>query len=282
MTKILVTGSAGFVGKHVVAMLREAGHDIVEAQRASGDITEESTWAVFPPTDVVVHLAGRSFVPDSWADPGGFIKGNLLGMLGALGYCRTHGSRLVAMSSYLYGRPTQLPITEQAPLVATNPYAFSKKLAEETCTFFTSKFAVDAIVLRPFNVYGPGQTEQFLIPAIVCQAKRGGVIRVKDLEPRRDYVYIRDLVDAIAMSINAPCASAVVNIGTGISHSVAQVIQIIQDVYGTKLVVESEGERRTDEIMDTVADITEARRVLDWQPRFSLREGIGDMFRQDQ
>lgn len=260
-------------------VLREAGHETVERQSNAGDVADESTWLGFPSAEAVVHLAGKSFVPDSWDDPSAYVKTNLMGTMGALAYCRRHGARLVLLSSYMYGHPTRLPIDEAAELFATNPYALSKKLAEEACTFFAENFGVNVTVLRPFNVYGPGQSERFLIPSIFRQVKEGGIIRVKDLEPRRDYIYVSDLVDAVAKAVSIQHGYRVFNIGSGVSHSVAEVLELIESICGVPLRIESEGERRKDEVMDTVADISEAGRCLGWQPRFTLRDGLDDMFR---
>jgi len=281
LTSILVTGASGFIGRHLVPELRATGHEVVEAHRSLGDVADASTWSGFRRAEVVIHLAGKSFVPDSWADPVAFIRCNLLGTVAALDFSRQHGARLVYLSSYLYGEPERLPIPESAPLVARNPYALSKKLAEEACRFYAESFGVTVTVLRPFNVYGPGQAEHFLIPSIVRQVKAGGEIRVKDLEPKRDYVHVRDVVHAIARAIPRRHDFGVFNVGSGTSHSVAELIQTVQETCGTQLPVRADGERRKDEIMDTVADISEAARRLQWRPRFTLREGMRQMLGRD-
>ena len=255
---------------------------MIAVNSRSGDAGDTSTWTSFPSSDVLIHLAARSFVPDSWADPMLYMRTNLLGTVAALEYCRKHNARLVFMSSYMYGDPDKLPIDEHATLVAKNPYALSKKLAEEACSFFVGAFGVDVIVLRPFNVYGPGQSEMFLVPSIISQVTRRSVISVKDLEPKRDYVYVRDVVDAIASAVNGPAGFNVFNIGSGTSHSVGELIRTVQDVWQTDLGVVSAEERRKDEIMNTVADIREAESQLGWIPRFTLRQGLEDMYRQGQ
>ena len=277
MTSILVSGSSGFIGSHLLPVLRSAGHETIPITRQSGDVADESMWKTLPRAEVVIHLAGKSFVPDSWKDPSAFIATNLLGTVGALEYCRKHQARLVFVSSYMYGDPSRLPIDEQAPLVAKNPYAFSKMLAEEACSFFGERFGIDVIVLRPFNVFGEGQSEAFLIPSIIKQVRQRRPINVKDLRPKRDYLYVSDMVDAIFRAVRGPKGFNVLNVGSGMSHSVADVIEIVQDVWHTDLPVVSAEEQRQDEIMDVVADIRKAGRELDWKPRFSLREGLEDM-----
>ena len=274
MSRVLVTGATGFIAGHLIPRLRAAGFDVVEAGRASGDTADEATWRRFPTCDVVVHLAAKSFVPESWETPGLFVRTNLLGTVEALEYCRAHRARLVYLSSYMYGDVAQQPISESTPVAANNPYALSKKLAEEACAFYAERFNVAATILRPFNIYGPGQSGAFLVPSILNQLNAGREIHVKDLEPRRDYVYVADLVEAIIKAFGRAHGFDVFNVGSGTSHSVAEVIRTIQDVWGTDLPVRSDGVRRKDEIMDTVADIARARLDLGWRPKFTLRQGL--------
>ncbi len=274
MTRILVTGATGFVGKHLVPKLIALRHDVIEVNSQSGDIAAAATWLKFPQAEVLIHLAGKTFVPDSWADPAGFIKCNLLGTIAALDYCKASSARLVFLSSYLYGNPHKLPIPETSPLVANNPYALSKKLAEDACHFYAGKFGVSITILRPFNVYGPGQQDHFLIPSIIRQINTSNAIQVNDLVPRRDYVYISDLVDVIVKAINLQKGISIFNVGSGVSYSVAEVVQIIQELKNTSMPVMSREGRRKSEVMDTVADITLVSQVLGWAPRWTLLEGI--------
>ena len=253
---------------------RENGSEVITATRASGDIEDEATWRAFPQADVVVHLAGKSFVPASWHEPKEFLRSNFLGTIAAVDYCRQHHARLVFLSSYAYAVRTARPIPESAPLHATTPYALTKQLAEEVCHFFAEHYGVNVTVLRPFNVYGADQGASFLIPSIIRAIENGETIRVRDLEPRRDYVHVDDVVRAMFAATTGPSGYSVFNIGSGISHSVAEVIALIQKAWGTTLSVQSDGERRTNEIMDTVADIRAAELALGWRPAISLADGF--------
>lgn len=274
MTRVLVTGASGFLGKHLVPRLRAEGHETTTLDHASGDVSDPATWNRLAPADVVVHLAAKSFVPDSWESPGAFLRTNLSGTVEALEYCRRHRAHLVFLSSYIYGGVVQQPISESSALVASNPYALSKKLAEEACQFYADRFGVSVTVLRPFNIYGPGQSETFLVPTILKQIESRTEVRVRDLEPRRDYIYVSDVVEAIVRAVAARRGYSVLNLGSGRSCSVAELIHAIQQVWGTDLPVRSEGVRRQDEIMDTVADISRAEACLGWKPRFTLRQGL--------
>jgi GDP-4-dehydro-6-deoxy-D-mannose reductase len=280
MTKVLVTGATGFIGSHLIPKLRCKKHEVFTANTRSGDIADTSTWSAFPDAEIVVHLAGRTFVPDSWIDPGGFLQTNLGGTICALNYCRERKARLIFLSAYLYGVPERLPIPEGARLKANNPYALSKKLAEDACRFYSDYYGINITVLRPFNIYGPGQDSKFLIPSIIEQVLRGVTLEVKDLEPKRDYLYIEDLTAAFLSAIEKPQRFDIFNIGSGTSHSVGEVIALIQNIAKKNLPVYSEEKRRQEEIMDTRADITRAREILGWSPHWSLPEGCASILQE--
>jgi len=136
---------------------------------------------------------------------------------------------------------------------------------------------LDISIIRPFNVYGIGQPKDFLIPSLISQIKNSNIIKVKDLEPKRDYVYIDDLITAIISSVNTINGYKIFNIGSGESYSVAELIQTLQKIAGTNLSIESLNERRKDEIMNTVADISKAKLELNWQPKITLYQGLSTL-----
>jgi nucleoside-diphosphate-sugar epimerase len=139
---------------------------------------------------------------------------------------------------------------------------------------YAQHFGLAITVLRIFNVYGPGQPEPFLIPLLVRQVGEGREIVVQDLAPRRDYVYVDDVAHAVAKALQTSDGFRVVNIGSGASHSVAELVQLVQEIWRTELPVRSKGIRRKDEIMDTVADIRAARELLGWRPEHTLEAGL--------
>lgn len=279
MTKVLVTGASGFIGKSLIAELKFRQYKTIAVSRSDGDISRKSTWTHFDRADVLIHLAASTFVPDSWETPDCFIQTNLNGTVCALDYCRQHNTKLVFLSSYLYGIPKKLPVSESAPLIASNPYALSKKLTEEVCKFYADFYGVKIIIFRPFNVYGSGQSEKFLIPFVIRQVCAGTDIFVKDIEPKRDYIYIDDLVDAIIKGVDSRLNFSIFNIGTGVSYSVTELINIIQKIKGTSLNVHADGERRTGEVMDTQSDNTKIFENLGWQPKYSLKAGLKKMLK---
>lgn len=270
---ILVTGASGFLGRHLVAALQKQGFIVRQHSSADGDIAR----CTLPMEGVgrVFHLAGKSFVPDSWRSPQAFYETNVMGTVNVLEHCRQHQAALTLISSYVYGQPKRLPISEEHPIAAANPYAHTKILAEEAARFYAERFGVALVIVRPFNIYGPGQSGPFLIPSIVRQALDPDVkeIRLQDLRPRRDYIYVADAVDLLTATLR-PGVRGVFNLGSGNSASVGEVAELVNYAVGTDKPVVSAEEQRPGEIMDVVADISRAAAELDWRPRTSLAEGL--------
>lgn len=276
MRKLLITGADGMVGSHLCRQLQALNHSYSKLTRKNGDIADAATWNQIEPHEVVIHLAAQTFVPDSWKNPSRFIETNSMGTLQALEYCRKQGAALILMSSYLYGNPASLPIPETAALYTPNPYALSKKMAEDFCRFYHSSFRVPVTILRPFNLYGEKQDNHFLIPMLIQQLLEKKAFRVKDLHPRRDYLYIDDFINALIACIPLQ-GYHVLNIGAGISYSVQEIINTLQQIQQTSLPVISEEQQRPNEIMNTVADISEAKKHLNWHPSTSLEAGLRRM-----
>jgi GDP-4-dehydro-6-deoxy-D-mannose reductase len=273
MSKILVTGASGFVGKYLCAQLMKQGYEVVAVSSNHGDISLVKTWEQFPPTNAVIHLAARTFVPESWKHPDLFLATNTLGTLRALAYCKKHQAKMIYISSYLYGNAKTQPINEEAPVFTPNPYALSKKTAEEYCKLYADSYGVKVIILRPFNIYGSNQNPSFLIPEIIHQVLNNQSVHVKDLVPKRDYLYIDDFIESIVQCLDLN-DSTIFNIGSGTSYSVKEIIDMVQTIAGTNYPVTSSNETRTAEIMDTIADISKAERVLNWRPQISMMQGL--------
>lgn len=277
--KILVTGASGFIGTRLVRHLRETGHTVYCHDYEQGDISRADALQTYPVVDHVFHLAGRVFVPASWEETHGFYRVNIMGTVTVLEYCRTKKCSLTYISTYVYGEPQAVPIVEAHPLKAVSPYHQSKLIGEELVAFYSSIFGVKAAVLRPFNIYGPGQNKQFLIPKVLDQLLDKGAtsINVFNLEPRRDYIYIDDVVAAMTATLQQMSHYDVYNVGCGISYSVADVIETCMKVTGIVKPYQGEKRIREGEINDCRADISKITKELGFHPRVSLEMGIGMM-----
>ena len=276
MSTFLITGASGFLGRALTSHLHARGGTVIGLRRSDGDIADPATLRPLHGTriDRVFHLAALTFVPQSWDNPGEFHRVNTGGTLNVLEFCRAQGVPLTHVSAYLYGVPREQPIREDHPLAPNNPYALSKALAEQACQFYAAVHGLPVTVVRPFNVYGPGQGDNFLIPTILQQVLRSDHVEVQDLAPRRDFLYIADLVELFLATMHAPAGYSVYNAGTGASLSVAEVIAAAQAEAATSKPVRSLQVTRVQEIDDTRADIARARSELGWSPKHDFRDGI--------
>lgn len=270
--EVLVTGANGFIGRRLVARLRLQGEAVREFSECEGNIANAPL--EFPEVTQVFHLAARTYVPDSWRDPRPFFETNVLGLVNVLDFCVRQKASLVLISSYVYGRPRSLPIAEDAPLDAFNPYSLTKILAEETAAFYRDKHDLAVTIVRPFNLYGPGQADHFLVPTLIRQAldPSRDCYEVEDDGPRRDQLFLDDLIDLVLACRNRP--GGVYNAGSGQSVSIGELATLINQAAGVDKPVHSRGRRRPEEVMDVVADIRRAHDELDWRPRVSLQEGL--------
>ncbi len=276
MSKILVTGAAGFIGRNLVARLQKEGHSVIEFDITDGDVTSVEDLQKFSglQIDHVFHLAGKTFVPESWKDPFGFYQVNVMGTTNILEFCRKSGAKLTYISSYLYGDPEYLPVDELHPVKSYNPYSQSKVIADSICQFYARFYNVPVTIFRPFNAFGPGQSPVFLIPEIIQKVMDKGIheVEVMDLRPKRDYIFIDDLVDALVLSLSR--LQGIFNIGSGYSKSVEEIIQLVMKYSGISKPYFSKSIVRTNEIFDLYADISKAEKDLNWKPKTSFDEGI--------
>ncbi len=274
--RVLVTGSSGFVGRHLTRALKENGARVVPFDITEGkDITRWRDFQRVGKIDLVYHLAAVTFVPQSQKKPAETYHINILGTINALECCRLKQARLVFASSYLYGNPQCLPVDEKHPLQPTNPYARSKVIGEQICRAYHEEHGVSCVILRPFNIYGQGQSREFLIPEIVSQIRTKKAVTLKDLTPKRDFLYISDAVAAyLRAGEYSKSKLDIFNIGSGQSYSVKEIAAKLVQYSGKNLAVKSLAAKRKGEISETVADIRKARRLLKWRPLVDLETGL--------
>ena len=175
----------------------------------------------------------------------------------------------------LYGEPQRLPIAEDHPVSALNPYTHTKILAEDAARFYEKRFDIPLLIVRPFNIYGPGQRPTFLIPWIVQQVldPSAEVVHVQNLRPKRDYLYVEDAAEFLLAAFRAD-AHGVFNMGSGRSASVEEIALLVNKAAGLSKPVVSADRTRPGEVMDMVADTAHAFAELGWRPRTSLEDGI--------
>jgi|TARA_B110000263_G_C15297252_1_gene506154 nucleoside-diphosphate-sugar epimerase len=283
MTSI-ITGSDGFIAKKLIEKLSLSKVDLLTLTRKDGDLSITPLHDLIKEKakiDQLFHLAARTFVPHAWEEPEEFINENISCTLNILNYCRLKEIPLIYISAYIYGEQLELPIKENAVIKPSNPYAQSKYLCEQICKYYVEVFSLDITILRPFNVYGLGQNKNFLIPEIIEQIKNNEKVVVNSFNPRRDYIHVEDLVEAVIASTKIMNGLQVYNIGSGYSVSVKDIIKLIEEIIRKSLQSEERNIVRNNELMNVVADISKASASLNWKPKLTLREGLTQILFQE-
>jgi nucleoside-diphosphate-sugar epimerase len=275
-----VRGAGGFIGSHLVEALVEEGARVRALVRYNLRGDAGSAADAVSGCEIIFHLAPRIAIPYSYVNPRDFFETNVVGSLNVAQAALTHGvERLVHTStSEVYGSPETVPIGEDHPLQAQSPYAASKVGADKLMDSFHRSFDLPAVVLRPFNTYGPFQSARAIIPTIVSQALTGGPLRLGSLHPRRDLTFVSDTAAGfIAVAGTDATIGRTIQLGTGSDVSIGELVDVIGEVLGRELEVELDEERvrpPESEVERLVSRPHLANELAGWIPTVSLREGL--------
>ncbi|HEX4979161.1 MAG TPA: GDP-mannose 4,6-dehydratase [Acidimicrobiales bacterium] len=281
--RALVTGGRGFVGRWLCARLEACG-DTVLATGEEADVTDPAKlWPAvegFSP-DAIYHLAGQAHVGRSWDDPAGTYRVNLLGTVHVLDAARrlpTAPRVLVVSSAEVYGRvgPDELPISEEAAPRPSSPYAASKYAAEIAARQAFDGYGVPAVVARPFNHIGPGQSPAFVVSALakrIVAAERAGGTRLEmgNATPRRDLADVRDVVRAYRLLVERGEPGEAYNVATGRDVMIGDLARRLIELSGADLELVTDAvELRPVDVPVLRGDPTKLRRVTGWSPEIDL------------
>lgn len=290
--KALVTGSSGFVGRHLMAHLAAEGDDVRGFDRVNGgpdllDLEATSDALVEARPNVVYHLAGDADVGGSWSHPESTFRTNAEGTLSVLMAARAAGVErvLVVGSADVYGRVASddLPIDEDVALRPVSPYAASKVAAEYLALQAGLGFGQEVIRARPFNHLGPGQTDRFVAPALARRIARNeitgqSIVPVGNLTPRRDFTDVRDVVRAYRLLVMHSQPGEVYNICSGRAIPVQELADRLIALSTSPMRLESDPDlQRGVDIPVLCGDNTKLREATGWAPQLSLDETLADL-----
>jgi UDP-glucose 4-epimerase len=294
--KILVTGGAGFIGSHLADAFIAHGHQVtiidnlvtgrrenVNAQAAFHqiDIGDAGVAEIFArgQFDAVCHHAAQMDVRRSVADPRYDAEVNILGTLNLLQQCQNTGVKKFLFASTggaIYGEQVRFPADEEHPTWPASPYGISKLACEKYIYFFAQNYGLRYVFLRYANVYGPRQNPhgEAGVVAIFCtRLLKGEPPTINgDGKQTRDYVYVGDVVRANLLALNYP-ENDYFNIGTGVETDVNMIFQRLNEAAGAGM-PEHHGPAKEGEQLRSVLANDKARRLLDWQPKVSLADGL--------
>jgi nucleoside-diphosphate-sugar epimerase len=276
MKKILVTGHTGFIGKNMLAYLKETGEEPIGYSTTTGqDIFNTKMLDSFVrEVDLVYHFAAYAKPGESKQTPVYTIETNVKGCLNVLEACRKHDVPMIyASSCEIYGE-SKVPIKEEFEMKPPNPYAASKAAADRICYAYYACYGMDIKIVRLFNPYGPFQQLNKIIPVFYNQAKKGEDITVYgDGNDTRDYVYIDDIVRGLWRA-NELQAGEAMNLATGKATTTLQIANLVIDIVGgNSLMKVEEYPPEHGNIKNQVGSYDKAKK-LDWCPGVPLSEGI--------
>jgi len=304
---VLVTGADGFIGSHLATALVEAGasvsalcqynsfgsvgwlDDIPQEIRreltiVSGDVRDPHfVRGLAANMDVVFHLAALIAIPYSYVAPQSYVDVNITGTLNILEACRIGdvGRMVHTSTSEVYGTAIFTPITEEHPLQGQSPYSASKIAADHMVEAYYKSFDVSAVIMRPFNAYGPRQSERGVIPTVIRQALDPScdAIKLGDLSPIRDFNYVEDIAHAflrIGMAENLEMGTAY-NAGTGIAMTIGDMVERVNLIVGGNKPIVTEDARKRPPKSEVFALLASADRFRDatgWRPDNSFEDGL--------
>ena len=283
-----VTGGAGFVGGWLTAHLRQCGDTVVtvdaEVEVTDSAAVRESLASVSP--EVVYHLAGFAHVGRSWDDPVSTFTVNALGTLNVLeaaAACRIPPRVLVVSSSEVYGSAGGAPVSEEAPLRPVSPYAASKVAAEYLALQAYLGRSVPVVRVRPFNHVGPGQAPDFVVSALArriaaAEAAGGGEVAVGNLEARRDFTDVRDVVRAYRLLAERGLPGEAYNVASGRVHRIREVAdRLVALATSPVTLVEDPDLVRPVDVPVLAGDASKLVAATGWAPSIGLGQPLADV-----
>lgn len=302
--KVLVTGAGGFIGSHLVEHLLLEGAQVrafirytsrgqagllqqlspellAQVELVAGDLRDQdAVRGAMHGVQTVLHLGALIAIPYSYRHPVEVVETNVIGTLNVLLAGRECGvERIVNTStSEVYGTARQVPMGEDHPYHGQSPYSASKIGADMLAEAFYRSYDLPVVTLRPFNTYGPRQSARAVIPTIITQALVRDVIRLGNLEAKRDLTYVIDTVEGFLKAAEVPGVEGeIFNLGGGSEVSVRELTELILELVGRTVPVEMEPVRlrpEKSEVARLLSNNRLARERLGWTPRVELRSGL--------
>jgi len=304
MKKIFITGATGFIGSHLCELAIKRGFNVVGFDRYNsnhdlgwlkgspylkkmkiilGDIRDyDSVYKSMKGCHSIFHLAALIGIPYSYISPQAYIKTNVEGTYNVLEAAKNQKIKniLITSTSEVYGSAKYLPIDEDHPLNAQSPYAASKIAADQLALSYFRSFKTPVKIIRPFNTYGPRQSERAIIPRIIiqCLLNKNKTIKLGNLKPTREFNYVEDICEAYFKVLNnSKLIGEIVNVGSNTNISILNLVKKVQKISGTNNIVKQKKEiirPKQSEVANLMCNNKKLKKFCSWQPKTNLDKGL--------
>ena len=309
--KVLITGSEGFIGSHLVELLVKSGYKVTaltlynsfndigwlknidkkvlkKVKVFSGDIRDKSLVdEILKNKDVVINLAALIGIPYSYKSVESYVDTNVKGTMNLLNSAKKYKVKrfIQTSTSEVYGTAKYIPIDEKHPLSGQSPYAASKIASDQLALSYYRSFDLPVTILRPFNTFGPRQSLRAVIPTIISQCLfNDGIVKLGNINTTRDFVFINDTVNAFRLAIkNKNILGEVINIGNNFEISIKEIIKNISQITNKKIKIKIENKRiraKKSEVYRLYSDNRKAKKILKWKLNYSgingFRKGLSE------
>ena len=303
MKKVLITGGTGFIGSHLAEYLINKKFKVTVFDRYNpnynlgnlqnsqlkdkikfifGDIRDyDSTNRAIKDNDIIIHLAALIGIPYSYFSPLAYVKTNIEGTYNVLESVKSNKKKkvIITSTSEVYGTAEYTPIDEKHPLNPQSPYSASKIAADNLALSYYYSFKTPVTLIRPFNTFGPRQSERAIIPSIINQILRSkdNSISLGNLYPRREFNFVEDVCEGYYKALNKNNFGETINIGNGYDISIKELVKLISQIMDRKIKIKQISIRKrliNSEIDLLKSDFSKAKNILNWKPSHPGRTGL--------
>ncbi len=283
LKKILITGHTGFIGSNLIDKLNNyeligisknisKNLDMIQIKKDIRKITAKDI-----PSDLycIIHLAAMSHVESCHSNPNACFEINVQATQNLLELSRKSNSKFIYPSTgHVYGIPKKHTISEDHPKNPTSIYAGSKLAGEIICESYSYAYDMDISIVRLFSVYGPHEPDYKVTSEIISQLLNKNTISLGNLHPKRDFIYVRDVVDAIEIILKKSNGFNTYNIGYGKSYSILDLCNILKKITGKKNQIKSIKSQSRKQDIDEVISNSSKIKKLGWKPKTNINRGL--------
>jgi len=287
LKKLLITGHNGFIGTNLVKSLSEKyelfGVSLNRSPQKINQIKKNINKLKIDdlPKNIssIIHLAALTDVDFCQKNPIECFQANVYGTQNILEITREINANFIYLSTnHVYGPPKKLPIKEGHPKNPASIYATSKLLGEIACQTYAKNYGINVSIIRLFSVYGQNSSKHLVTTKIISQILNNSSIQLGNLFPKRDFIYIDDVISAIELILTKTIGYNEFNVGTGKSYSILDLCKILKKISGSKIpVVSKKSKSRTKEIKNIYANSNKLKK-LGWTPNYNIEDGLRTTF----